>query len=97
MSFSAIQIWIITRTLLVRLDNVTVASVWQGGDPNSYTSANFPAWLAKQENQGVVLHRNFSATFHNNRQPVSDQLSCGTASTFVTANTGPAITPKVSW
>ncbi len=34
------------------LDTVTVASVWQGGDPDGYTSANFPAWLAKQQSQG---------------------------------------------
>ena len=71
------------------LDTVTVASVWQGGDPDGYTSANFPAWLAKQQSQGATLRRNFPADFHNSRQPVSDQLSCGTASTFVlTANTG---------
>jgi beta-lactamase superfamily II metal-dependent hydrolase len=36
-----------------------------------------------------VLHRNFPAHLHNNRQPVTTDLSCGSASTFVlTANTG---------
>ena len=51
------------------LDTVTVASVWQGGDPDGYTSANFPAWLAKQQSQGATLRRNFPADFHNSRQP----------------------------
>ena len=71
------------------LDNLTVASVWQGGEPSEYNSANFPAWLADQQNRGAALHQNFSAHFHNNRLPVSADLSCGNASTFVlTANTG---------
>jgi competence protein ComEC len=71
------------------LDGIAVASVWQGGDPSNYTSGNFPAWLSEQESNGVAIHRNLAPDFHNNRQPVSDQLSCGTASTFIlTANTG---------
>ena len=71
------------------LDNLTVASVWQGGNPSAYTSGTFAAWLADQESRGAVLHRNFPPRFHNNRQPVSADLPCGTASTFVlTANTG---------
>jgi hypothetical protein len=71
------------------LDNVTAASVWQGGDTDAYSSANFPTWLAKRQMGGAVLHRNFAAHFHNSRQPVSADLSCGAASTLVlTANTG---------
>jgi competence protein ComEC len=71
------------------LDNLTVGSVWQGGDPGEYSLANFPTWLANQQNQGAVLHQSFPAHFHNNRQPVSNDLSCGDASTFVlTTNTG---------
>ena len=63
--------------------------MWQGGDTDAYSSANFPAWLAKQQAGGAALHRNSPAHFHNNRQPVSADLACGSASTFVlTANTG---------
>jgi len=36
-----------------------------------------------------MVDQNFPGHFHNNRQPVSAELSCGSASTFVlTANTG---------
>ena len=71
------------------LDDVTARSVWQGGNPAHYTSANFSTWLEGQEKRGAQVHRNFAPDFHNQRQPVSDALSCGRASTFVlTANTG---------
>jgi competence protein ComEC len=71
------------------LAGLTVASVWQGGEPNDYTSNDFPGWLADQQSRGAVIHRNFSPHFHNDGQPLGDDLSCGSASTFVlTANTG---------
>ena len=71
------------------LADLAVASIWQGGNPGDYTSADFPAWLADQQDQGAAVHRNFSPHFHNDRQPLGDDLSCGIASTFVlTANTG---------
>jgi hypothetical protein len=36
-----------------------------------------------------MVYQNFPGHFPNNRQPVSAELSCGSASTFVlTANTG---------
>lgn len=71
------------------LAGLTVASIWQGGDPNEYTSNLFPGWLADQQSRGAVIHRNFSPHFHHDRQPLGDDLSCGSASTFVlTANTG---------
>ena len=71
------------------LAGLPVASVWQGGDPNEYTSNAFPGWLADQRSRGAVVHQNFSPHFHNDRRPLGDELSCGSASTFVlTANTG---------
>jgi competence protein ComEC len=71
------------------LDDLAVASVWQGGESSEYSGANFPSWLADQESRGAVVHRDCPPHFHNNRQPVSADLSCGDASTFVlTANTG---------
>jgi competence protein ComEC len=71
------------------LADLTAASIWQGGDSDEYASAGFPTWLADQQNRGAALHRDFPAHFHNNRQPLGDDLSCGSASTFVlTANTG---------
>jgi competence protein ComEC len=70
------------------LDDVGVASVWQGGDPDDYTSGNFPTWITDQEGRGAELHRDFPQGWHNEGQPVSD-LSCGDASTFVlTVNVG---------
>ena|SRR5688572_16593322 len=70
------------------LNGMTVASVWQGSDVNEYTSNGFPAWLSDQMTRGATLHRNFSPHFHNDGATISDQLSCGDASTFVlTVNT----------
>ena len=42
-----------------------------------------------QMTRGATLHRNFFPHFHNDGAPISDQLSCGDAFTFVlTVNTG---------
>lgn len=71
------------------LDDIDVATIWQGGDPSRYTVAGFPAWLAGQQGRGAVVRQGLPAHFHNDRQPVSADLSCGTASTFVlTVGTG---------
>jgi competence protein ComEC len=71
------------------LDDITVASVWQGGDVDHYADNGFPAWLARQEKGGVMLKRNFPPHFHNGGNPIGADLSCGDASTFVlTVNTG---------
>jgi competence protein ComEC len=71
------------------LDDVTVASVWLGGSPEEYTEGGFPAWLAMQDEE--TIRQNFPAHWHNDREPLGDDLSCGDASTYVlTVNTGTA-------
>jgi hypothetical protein len=69
------------------LDDVTPTSIWQGGDPTRYTEANFPEWL-EQEDDGAVVHRNFTPGFHNDGEPMGNDLSCGAASTFILTTNG---------
>jgi competence protein ComEC len=73
------------------LDDLAVSSVWLGGESSEYSQANFRSWLTDQESRGAAIHRDSPPHFHNERQPVSADLSCGDAATFVlTANTGSA-------
>ena len=72
------------------LGNAPVTSIWQGGEPHTYTDDGFPAWVQQQAMQSVPIRNGFPARWHNGRDPVPD-LSCGDAYTFVlTVNTGTA-------
>ena len=71
------------------LGALSVQHIWQGGDPDTYGSDGLPQWIDRQEARGAMIHRDFPARWHNDGQPLGDELSCGLASTFVlTVNSG---------
>jgi hypothetical protein len=71
------------------LGELSVQHIWQGGAPDTYGSDGFPQWIATQEARGAMIHRDFPVHWHNDGQPLGDELSCGLASTFVlTVNSG---------
>jgi beta-lactamase superfamily II metal-dependent hydrolase len=71
------------------LGEVGVKHIWQGGDPSTYGSDNFPQWIEGQEDRGAMIHQGFPVGWHNDGQPLDNDLSCGLASTFVlTVNSG---------
>jgi competence protein ComEC len=71
------------------LANTQAENVWQGGDPDDYTSDGFPAWIQGQENGGATLHNGKPPHWHNDGEPLGTTLSCGTANTYaLTVNTG---------
>jgi competence protein ComEC len=71
------------------LGEMSIQHIWQGGDPDTYGSDGFPTWIGRQEADGAVIHRDFPVHWHNDGEPLGDDLSCGLASTFVlTVNSG---------
>ena len=71
------------------LGELSVQHIWQGGAPDTYGSDGFPQWIASQEARGAMIHQDFPVHWHNDGQPLGDDLSCGLASTFVlTVNSG---------
>ncbi len=77
------------RFIPTALASTQAENIWQGGDPAGYTLNGFPEWIEQQEMGGATLHANQAAHFHNDGNPLGDQLSCGLADTFVlTVNTG---------
>ena len=64
-------------------------SIWQGGDPSAYLEDGFPEWMRVQAEKGTVVYQGFDAGWHNDGQPLGEDLPCGDASVYVaTVNTG---------
>ncbi len=74
------------------LQGTWVQNIWQGGDKSEYTQDGFPMWIAGQQTNGATVQPDpgdVPANWHNDGQPLGDDLDCGPASTFVlTMNTG---------
>ena len=71
------------------LADIQVQNIWQGGDPDEYTEDEFPVWLADQQANGATVHQKFLPNFHNDDNPIGEELHCGDASVFIlTVNTG---------
>ena len=70
------------------LGGIQVNEIWQGGDKDDYSEAEFPAWIAGQVEGDADVHIGFDAHFHNEGEALAE-LPCGGASTFIlTVNTG---------
>lgn len=61
----------------------TAQHIWRGGRPGTYASANLPQWIEGQLQNGATLHERFDPDWHNDAQPIGDDLSCGLASTYI--------------
>lgn len=71
------------------LSGIQVSQIWQGGVPGEYKTDGFPDWIQQQRDGVATVHDDKPAHWHNDRQPLGSDLSCGLAHTFVlTVNTG---------
>ena len=71
------------------LAGAAIGHVWMGGNGSAYTERDFPTWLTAAESGGAEVHDGFPADWHNDGEPLGDDLPCGAASTFVlTVNSG---------
>ncbi len=60
-----------------------IGHFWRGGVADRYSLADFPTWLDEQSIDDERLHEGFEPDWHNDGEPIGDELSCGLASTFV--------------
>jgi beta-lactamase superfamily II metal-dependent hydrolase len=71
------------------LGETPVRSIWQGGDPTAYVDAGFTEWMQLQASNGAVVYQAFDASWHNDGQPLGEDLPCGDATVYaMTVNTG---------
>lgn len=59
-----------------------VSHVWAGGALDQHTAASFPEWMASPIASSANFRSGWPPGWHNEGEPV-EELSCGTASSFV--------------